>query len=126
MLDADRLKSLIMLDADRLKSLLLRPDLTTPEDTECIDLIRKCPEITLRIVQALLQDRTVLEETYRTQLTAEIALSENVIDLKSRLATNHKTVQTLKTDLEKAQREVKRLHRTVLGMAVKMFGKQES
>lgn len=115
-----------MLDADRLKSLLLRPDLTTPEDTECIDLIRKCPEITLRIVQALLQDRNVLEETYRTHLTAEIALSENVIDLKSRLESSQKATWMLKTDLEKAQQEVKRLHRTVLGMAVKMYGKKES
>jgi len=115
-----------MLDADRLKSLLLSPNLTTPEDTECIDLIRKCPEITLRIVQALLQDRNVLEETYRTHLTAEITLSENVIELKSRLEASQKATWMLKTDLEKAQREVKRLRRTVLGMAVKMFDKQES
>ena len=115
-----------MLDADRLKSLLLNPNLTTPEDTECIDLIRKCPETTLRIVQAILQDRDVLEETYRTHLTAEVTLSENVIDLKSRLEASQKAIRMLKPDLEKAQNEVNRLRRTVLGMAVKMYGKKES
>ena len=111
-----------MLDADRLKSLLLNPNLTTPEDTECIDLIRKCPETALRLAQALLKDRTTLEESYRAAVATQIHAAKAIDTLKNDAEVRQKAIWMLKTDLEKAQREVKRLSRTVVRMSVKMFG----